>query len=374
MVEQSNWVSRTRMDLSFSELTVTSKKQDRPSVLLVGNFLSATNGTRGVCEDLAVGLKAIGWKVITTSEHPGRVARLADFLLTVWRERRQYRVAQVDVYSGPSFLWAEWVCRALRIARKPYVLTLHGGNLPAFAKRHASRVRRLLQSADVVTVPSAYLFEQMQAYRKDLVYLPNSLEVSKYPFRHRKSPESNLVWLRAFHDIYNPSLAVKVVARLASDYPSVKLMMIGPDRKDGSLDVVRSLAVELGVFDRITFVGPVPKATTPEWINRGDILLNTPRIDNMPVSILEAMACGVCIVSTNVGGIPYLIEDECDGLLVSDNDAVAMAAAVRRLMEEEGVAGRVSHNGRLKVEQFDRSAVLPQWERLFIDVTEKCIV
>ena len=350
---------------------MTLEKPNRPPVLLVGNFLSATRGTRSVCEDLAVGLKAAGWKVITTSAHSGRVARLADFLLTVWRERRQYRVAQVDVYSGPSFLWAEWVCQALRIARKPYILTLHGGNLPEFSKRHAHRVRRLLQSAGVVTTPSAYLFEQMQVYRKDLVQLPNSLEINNYTFRHRNRPEPNLVWLRAFHDIYNPSLAVKVVAALAGDYPSVNLMMIGPDRRDGSLDVARNLAMELGVIDRITFVGSVAKATTPEWINRGDILLNTPKIDNSPVSILEAMACGVCIVSTDVGGIPYLITDECDGILVPDSDAVAMAMAVRRLMEEEGVAGRLSRNGRLKAEQFDRSAVLPQWERLFMGVAGK---
>ncbi len=348
-----------------------SDDENRPAVLLIGNFLSATRGSRGVCEDLAVGLEAAGWKVMTTSSRSAPVARLADFLLTVWRERTQYRVAQVDVYSGPSFLWAELVCRALRMARKPYILTMHGGNLPVFAQRHTKRVLSLLQSADVVTTPSAYLFEQMQVYRKDLVRLPNSLEISKYLFKHRNRPAPNLVWLRAFHNIYNPSLAVKVVALLAKDYPSVNLVMIGPDKKDGSLDLTRNLAAKLRVLDRITFVGAVPKATTPEWINQGDILLNTPRIDNTPVSILEAMACGVCIVSTRVGGIPYLIADECDGLLVPDTDEVAMATAVRRLMEEEGVAGRLSRNGRLKVEQFDWSNVLPQWERLFKDVAEK---
>lgn len=324
-----------------------------------------------MCEDLAVGLKAAGWKIMTTSSRPGRVARLADFLLTIWRERSRYGVAQVDVYSGPSFLWAEWVCQALRMVKKPYILTLHGGNLPAFAQRHANRVRRLLQGAGAVTTPSAYLFEHMQAYRKDLVPLPNSLEISKYPFRHRNRPEPNLVWLRAFHDIYNPSLAVKVVALLANDCPSVNLVMIGPDKKDGSLDVAKNVATKLGVLDRITFAGPVPKATIPKWINRGDIMLNTPRIDNAPVSILEAMACGVCIVSTKVGGIPYLIADGCDGLLVPDGDEVGMATAVRRLLEEEGVAGRLSRNGRRKVEQFDWPAVLPQWEKLFRVVAEK---
>ena len=199
----------------------------KPGVLLIGNFLSATRGTRGVCEDLAMGLRAAGWSVITTSSRPSRFARLVDFLVTVWRQRNRYNVAQVDVYSGPSFWWAELVCWALRNLRKPYVLTLHGGNLPTFAQRHGKRVQRLLQTAPVVTTPSAYLFEHMRPYRQNLVRLPNSLELSKYPFKQRDHPVSNLVWLRAFHDIYNPSLAVKVIALLAKDCPSSTLVMIG---------------------------------------------------------------------------------------------------------------------------------------------------
>ncbi|MBX3329349.1 MAG: glycosyltransferase family 4 protein [Nitrospira sp.] len=201
--------------------------------------------------------------------------------------------------------------------------------------------------------------------------MPNSLELKKYQFKQRDRPEPNLVWLRAFHDIYNPSLAVKVVALLARDFPAVRLVMIGPDMKDGSLESAKNLAVELGVLEKITFAGPVPKATTPQWVNGGDILLNTPRIDNMPVSILEAMACGVCIVSTNVGGIPYLLDDEYDALLVPNGDEVAMARAVRRLVSEKGTAERLSRNGRRKVDQFDWSAILPKWEQLFTDFSEK---
>lgn len=77
---------------------MTSEKQSRPSVLLVGNFLSVSKGVRGVCEDLAQGLMAAGWSVTTTSSRPGRFARLVDFLLTVWRYRNRYQVAQVDVF------------------------------------------------------------------------------------------------------------------------------------------------------------------------------------------------------------------------------------------------------------------------------------
>ena len=347
------------------------ENRNRPAVLLIGNFLSATRGTRNVCEDLALRLKAAGWSVITTSFRPGRLGRLFDFLLTVWRYRSQYHVAYVDVYSGLAFVWAELVCWALRMVKKPYVLTLRGGNLPSFAQKTGERVPRLLQSSPIVTTPSAYLFEQMRPYHKELVLLPNPLDLGKYSFKHRAHPGPKLVWLRAFHDIYNPSLAVQVVAQLARDFPDVRLIMMGPDSGDGSLERTNKLASQLGVTDRLTCTGPVPKHDVPHLLNQGDILLNTPRVDNTPVSVLEAMACGLCIVSTNVGGIPYLLKDESDSLLVPTGDVAAMAKAVRRFLDEDNLAERLSRNARQKVVQFDWSMILPRWEQLFTDIVQR---
>ena len=343
----------------------------RPGILLIGNYFSGPSGTRGVGQDLAAALKTAGWSVLTASSRRGRLARLLDFLLTVWRHRGRYHVAHIDVYSGPSFVWAELVCWALRMAKKPYVLTLRGGNLPAFAQHTGKRVRRLLQSSSVVTTPSAYLFEQMRPYGEGLVLLPNPLDLAKYSFKHREHPAPKLVWLRAFHDIYNPSLAVRVVANLAQDFPAARLIMMGPDKGDGSFEAMKKLALKLGVGDRLTCTGPVRKDDIPQLLHQGDIFLNTPRVDNTPVSVLEAMACGLCIVSTKVGGIPYLLEDESDALLVPTDDETAMANAVRRFFTEDGLATRLSRDARKKVEQYDLSTILPKWERLFTDIAER---
>jgi glycosyltransferase involved in cell wall biosynthesis len=346
-------------------------RTSQPGVLLIGNFLVGGSGTRGVGQDLAVALKTAGWSVITSSSCRGRVTRLLDFLLAVWLHRNRYHVAHVDVYSGLAFVWAEIVCWALRMARKPYVLTLRGGNLPVFARNTGRRVPRLLQSSPVVTTPSAYLFEQMRPYRKELVLLPNPLDLSKYSFQHRKHPNPKLIWLRAFHEIYNPSLAVRVIANLVRDFPDVRLMMIGPDKGDGSFQATKKAAAKLGVLERLTWTGPVTKKEIPHLLHEGDILLNTPRVDNTPVSVLEAMASGLCIVSTNVGGIPYLLEHESNALLVPEDDDVAMTKAVQRFLTENGLAERLSRNARRKVEPCDWSIVLPQWEQLFTEVAER---
>jgi glycosyltransferase involved in cell wall biosynthesis len=288
---------------------------------------------------------------------------------TVWRRRRDYDVAQVDIFSGFAFMWAEAACVALRLAGKPYVLTLHGGNLPQFSRQWPGRVRRLLKSAEVVTTPSRYLADSLGVLRSDLKLLPNPLDVSAYEFRKRVAPGPRLIWLRAFHEIYNPLLAIHVLNDICRDYPDAHLTMVGPDKGDGSLQSVRRLAQSMGISDRLVLPGAVAKQDVPTWLNRGDIFLNTTNIDNTPVSVLEALACGLCVVSTNVGGIPYLLEDGQDGLLTAPGNAEQMAAAVRRIMTEPGLGEHLSVEARKKAERFDWSSTLPQWKVLLNGVS-----
>lgn len=343
----------------------------RAAVLLVGNFLSASLGVRSVCEDLAEHLASAGWPVLTTSTKRPRLARLLDMLQTVWRRRREYGLAQVDVYSGPAFVWAELVCQALRLLHKPYILTLHGGNLPVFARRWPGRVRRLLASAAVVTTPSRYLMQAMRPYRAELRLLPNPLDVGRYTYCRRERARPRLVWLRSFHAIYNPTLAPKIVALLAANYPAIELAMVGPDRGDGSLQATKQAAADLGVASRITMPGGVRKAEIGAWMNQGDIFINTANIDNTPVSVLEAMACGLCVVSTNVGGIPHLVTHAHDALLVPPGDPTAMVNAVRCVLDQPGVARHLSENARASAECFDWSVILPQWQSLLCSVGEE---
>jgi glycosyltransferase involved in cell wall biosynthesis len=341
------------------------------SVLIIGNFLSSSIGTRSVCEDFSERLKAFGWKVITASTKKARVARLIDMVSTIWSKRNEYEIAQVDVYSGNAFFWAETACWTLQRAGKPYILTLHGGNLPVFANKWPRRVRRLLNSATAVTCPSPFLVEKLRTFRNDLLLLPNSLQVSSFPFVHRENPKPNLIWLRAFHGIYNPELAPKVMDSLRKIFPDVHLKMGGPVKEESSIQKMKNVAKDLGVEDRIEISGPISRANIGSFLNQGDIFLNTTYFDNTPVSLMEAMACGLCIVSTNVGGLPYLLKDGHDALLVPPNDSQSMSAAVQRLLQEPGLASKISKNARDAAEKFDWSEILPRWEALFQTVSGK---
>ena len=205
----------------------------------------------------------------------------------------------------------------------------------------------------------------MRLYREDIILIPNPLNIKNYPFRLRSASSPHLVWLRAFHNIYNPQMAPKVIADLYASYPKISLTMIGPDKGDGALEETQTVIGKFDLQKNIEIIPGIPKSEIPGYLERADIFISTTNVDNTPVSVLEAMACGLCIISTNVGGIPYLLDDGKDALLVPPDNPGAMASAIRRILTEPGLATHLSKNAREKVEQFDWSVILPKWEDLF---------
>ncbi len=340
-------------------------------VLIAGNFLSATGGNRGVCEDLAERLGAFGWRILATSRRTGRAARVIDILYTAWSRRREYEVAQIDLFSGPAFFWALALGWLLGHLRKPYILTLHGGNLPDFSGRWPRLTGWLLRRAAGVTAPSGYLANALHGFRPDIEILQNAIDLERYPFRWRKRARASLVWLRAFHHIYDPQLAIRTVALLTPQFPEIQLIMAGPDKHDGSYQAAHALARSLGVETHVEFDGPIPKAAVGAAIDRGDIFLNTSKIDNHPVTLLEAMACGACVVTTLAGGVPYIAQDRVNCLSAPVGDAAGLAAAIGQLMTQPELAARVSRQARAGVEACDWPAVSARWRSLLSSAAKR---
>jgi len=339
------------------------------TILLIGNFLSGHIGNYSVCEDLVGRLESTGTRVLTASHHKSRLSRLSDIVWTAWRHRREYSMAAVDVYSGLAFGLAEAACGTLHAAGKPFALTLRGGNLPAYSRRWPSRVQRVMRSAAAVTTPSRYLLEAMREFRDDIQLLPNPLHLDRYPFRLRDVAAPRLVWVRSFHRIYNPTLAPQIIADLCRDFPDIQLTMVGPDKGDGSLQATQQTASRLGVADRIEFTGGIAKEEIPGQLSQADIFLNTTDVDNTPVSVMEAMACGLCVVSTNVGGVPYVVDDGRNGLLVPPRDPAAATDQIRRLLGRPDLACALSQNAHNFARQFDWNEILPRWKTLIQSVS-----
>jgi glycosyltransferase involved in cell wall biosynthesis len=332
-------------------------------LLFVGNFLSSAGSNRTYCEELSDRLQARGRNVVRTSSRPGRLARLADMMSVTWRSRRRYAVAHVDVFSGAAFVWAEAVCFELRRLGKPHVLTLRGGNLPTFARQYPRRVHRLLRGAATVTAPSTYLANALASHAPHIRVIPNAIDVARYGNRTRREVAPKLVWIRAFHRVYNPTMALDALARCARR--DAVLTMIGVDKGDGTLDQVRSAARAHGLESRVRLIPGVPKHEVARHLADADIFLNTTNVDNTPISVLEAMAGGLCVVSTNVGGIPHLVRNGVDALLVQPGDAAAMARHIERLVEDPELAERLSSAAYANASACDWRHVLTDWEALF---------
>ena len=167
-----------------------------------------------------------------------------------------------------------------------------------------------------------------------------------------------LLYVRAFAEIYNPTLAIEVLKELKNTYPKAILCMIGPD-KDGTLEDVKQLINKYHLNESVEITGVLSKEEWHKKSENYDIFINTTNIDNTPISVIEAMALGLPVVSTNVGGLPYLIQQNLDGVLVEKNNPSAMTKEICKILEENKYS--LAINARKKVENFDWNIVQSKW-------------
>lgn len=346
------------------------KNNAYPRLCFVGPMLGVNPGwvaTQG--EILAELLTRAGYPVRITSHKPARLPRLIDTLgsLVSWRHDIDLVIHQV--FSGPAFVVTDLASALCRFLGLPQIFVLHGGALPEFAASRPGWLHRVLHRANAIVAPSGYLaniFHDFCRPDQAICIIPNLLAIENYPFRHRFDVRPRLLWMRTFHHIYNPEMAIDTLADLRRTHPEAILTMAGQDK--GLQSAVRDYAREKGLDGAVRFPGFLSAMEKVREFDDHDIFLNTNRIDNMPVSVLEAAAFGLPIVATNVGGLSYLLEEGRTGLLVADGDAFAMAQAVHRLLAKPDLAATLSTNGRRLAEASGWQPVRAQWEGLFQEV------
>jgi len=335
------------------------------TILYIGNHLSHDGAYPSVAESLAP-LLLPEVELHLVSRQRNRLLRLADMLLSILQFGRQEQPVTIDVYSTLNFWYALLSAALCRMLGLRYFCVLHGGNLPRRLQNNPFLCGVLFGAAEKLIAPSRYLQAAFREAGYEAVVISNGIPLGNYPFKLREKLRPKLLWVRAFDAIYNPQMAVKVLHQLAGKFPDAALCMVGPD-KDGSMEACRKLARELGLEKRVQFTGRLPKE---EWIALAadyDIFINTTNFDNTPVSVIEAMALGLPVVSTDVGGLPYLIEHEQDGLLVPVDLDEEMAKAVGKLLQDQQTATSLALRARKKVEGFDFEKVAQAWKRLLSD-------
>ena len=331
-------------------------------LLYLGNQLSKHGYNKTTIETLGLQLEQEGFGVYYASNKKSFPFRMLDMMWSVVKYRKQVSYILIDTYSTKAF-WYAFVCSQLaRVLNIKYIPVLHGGDLPNRLKNNPKLCRMVFANAYKNVAPSGYLKQSFEnAGFTNVIHIPNSIEIDKYEFKARTELTPKLLWVRAFASIYNPKMAVKVLQQLQEQYPSATLTMVGPD-KDGSLQTTKDFAKSLGIT--VNFSGQLTKEEWWELASKHDIFINTTHFDNTPVSVMEAMALGLPVISTKVGGIPYLLTNHQNALLVNDNDVTAMTDAVCSLLKSQENAAELALNARSFIEQMDWKEVKKRWNFL----------
>ena len=332
------------------------------NVLYIGNKLNNNKSNVTSISLLGALLEQEGFKLTYASSYSNKVKRLFDMFWTTIKHRKIIDWVIIDTYSTQNFYYAVLISQLCRILRLQYIPILRGGNLTERLKNNPKLCAKVFNNAKQSVSPSLYLKREFESYGfNNVVHIPNTIQICDYTLKTKNYEAPRLLWVRSFSKIYNPKLAIQVYNEVKKSYPKSTLCMVGPD-SDGTLKEIQQLALELNLD--VEFTG---KLTKKEWIlvsKNSNIFINTTNFDNTPVSVIEAMALGLPIVSTNVGGLPFLITDSEDGLLVEPQNINAMVDAIMRLTLDNELRNSLILNARGKVENFDWKVVKPKWEIL----------
>ena len=285
--------------------------------------------------------------------------RLMPYLLRLWRLAGRRDVLHVMANSGWS--WHLFAAPAIWIATwraTPVVVNYRGGGAAEFLKRSPRMIGATLGRATALIVPSGFLRQVFGKFGLDAYIVPNVVDLSCYSPGDVTRAEAgpHLVVARNLELIYDNACAIRALALLCRDLPTARLTIAGSGPELASL---RALADELGLGRAVVFAGRLERAEMANLYRSADLMWNPSKTDNMPNSVLEALACGVPVVSTDVGGVPYMLEHERTGLLVEAGRPDALAAAALRVVKDSALRRRLIDEGLREVKRYTWTQVAP---------------
>jgi glycosyltransferase involved in cell wall biosynthesis len=253
----------------------------------------------------------------------------------------------------PAFL----VARALG---RPVVLNYRSGEAPDHLARSAI-ARRVTRASDRVVVPSPFLREVFRQHGVTARVIPNTVDAARFAFRARDRVAPRLLSTRNLEPLYNVACTLRLFRRVQDHHPHATLAVVGRGTQERAL---REQAAALGLRN-VRFTGPMAADRIWRAYRDADIYVQTPDIDNMPSSILEAFSSGNPVVSTDAGGVPAIVENGVNGLLGPRDDDAALAAHVLRLLATPALAARIARAAHRSCERYRWPMVRTEWLELY---------
>ena len=284
--------------------------------------------------------------------------RLLPYVMVLWRTGK--RVDLIHVMANSGWSWHLYAVPAIWVARlrgKPVVVNYRGGEADAFLTSNMRLVAASLKRADAIIVPSSYLASVFEKFGFCAQIVPNIIDIMRFsPGPPRQNSVPMILVPRNLEAIYDNASALRAFAIVRESFPTAQLCIAGSGPE---LPALQRLATALGVRDAVRFTGRIENDAMAELYRSADIVLNPSLADNMPNSVLEALASGVPVVSTDVGGVPQLLLQDVTACLVAPRAHEAMAAAMEALLRDPVRMRRLSAAGLKLVQQFSWPRVAP---------------
>ena len=281
--------------------------------------------------------------------------RLIPYLGALWHAGGRNRLFHIMANSGWS--WHLFAAPAIWIASLrgcAIVLNYRGGEAESFFRRSFRWVAPSLRRCHRIIVPSPFLKEVFSRFGQAAEIVPNPVQLERFQRSPQRSIENQngpcLVVCRNLEAIYGIDDVLKAFSLICRHFPKARLWVAGSGPEAARL---KKLAQELEIEKQVTFTGRLSPDGIARLLAQADVLLNASRVDNSPNAFLEAMAVGVPIVSTDAGGIPYLVEDGRTALLVPVGDHEALAAAAIRVLADPRLRNRLAQEGRKETARYE---------------------
>jgi L-malate glycosyltransferase len=280
--------------------------------------------------------------------------------------RELVRADVVHVFSASYFsfllapLPAILVARALR---RPVILNYRSGEAPDHLRRSAI-ARAVLARVDRNVVPSRFLADVFARFGIASTVIPNIVDRERFRFRARDTFRPRVLSTRNFDALYNVACTLRAFRMIQQEYPGASLTLVGGGPQELRL---RGLVDELALR-HVTFAGRVNPDDIAGFYHTHDIYLQSPNIDNMPTSVLEAYACGLPVVSTEAGGVPAILTHGVHGLLAPIDDHRALASHVLAILRDPALGRRLANAASAACDACSWPAVRDQWLRTYRSV------
>lgn len=354
----------------------------RPKIALIAPSLKILGGQALHALMLADQLRTEGYEVRLLPIDPPFPRRLK------WLRRLPYvrtvinqclylpgliRLRRVDIVHASSASYWSFLLAPLpailagRMLRKPVVLNYHSGEAEDHLAHWGRLIHPWLKLVDEIVVPSEYLRHVFAAYGYRVQVIHNTIDTDRFRYRMREPLRPRFLSIRNFEWFYGVEQTIRAFALLKRAYPDATLSIVGEGSQDAEL---KKLCHSLGIGG-IRFLGAVEPAVMPSVHDSADIFLNSSLIDNQPLSILEAAASGLPIVSTGVGDIANMIEDGVSGTIVPERDPAAMAAAAALLLQQPDRARALAARAHERLDRFSWTRVRSQWSTLYDDLMRR---